>query len=225
MFKHVEIGINSCIVTQCARAQQTAFLSGPRPSATGHTRKWRRLSLPSWLDRCHTPPRAGLHTCLRPLCAGPRHRSHDSYGQRQRTELTLPRPNTRHAHRLAVGSAAAGVRAAEVCVRQNARQAAVRAFKGATSTLWNALLTKTLHSPQIPGSPVPASVSKSLRGSCSAHIANRGARTRTHGNVVSSQSELAEPRCGGGGGGGGGVPMSPHSHRASDVPPQFSTGE
>ena len=197
------------------------YLSAHRPSGTGHTRKWRRLSLPSWLDRCHRPPRAGLHTCLRPLCAGPRHRSHDSNGQRQRTELTLPRPNTRHAHRLAVGSAAAGVRAAEVCVRQNARQAAVRATKGATSTLWNALLTKTLHSPQIPGSPVLASVSKSLRGSWSAHIANRGARTRTHGNVVSSQSELAEPRCGG----GGGVPMSPHSHRASDVPPQFSTGE
>ena len=63
------------------------YLSAHRPSGTGHTRKWRRLSLPSWLDRCHTPPRAGLHTCLRPLCAGPRHRSHDSYGQRQRREV------------------------------------------------------------------------------------------------------------------------------------------
>ena len=126
MFKHVR-SITRVALSHSAQGHgKQHYLSGHRPSATGHTRKWRRLSLPSWLDRWHRPPRAGLHTCLRPLCAGPRHRSHDSNGQRQRTQLTLPRPNTRHAHRLAVGSAAAGVRAAEVCGRQNARQAAVR---------------------------------------------------------------------------------------------------
>ena len=59
------------------------------------------------------------------LCAQARGIDHMTRTDSGRGQAHPPTPNTRHAHRVAVGSATAGVRAAEVCSQTNTRQAMV----------------------------------------------------------------------------------------------------